>query len=262
MRGVEAVRQAGRDGALLVLLDLDSPRLPWIDALAALGRGPSIGPTDRRLLRSRERRDRQGRDRGGLYARPASRRVRPAPAGPDGRATSPRNDSATGATLGAFLSRVHALHQEVTPNPLISDIFPSMILRTHDGRPSDPSVLRSVQYEFASIRSHERSTKGRRTRRRRGAGTRQRAPGARVRAVRRRSGDRPTAGVGPTGVARAQAVRDAVLPRPPSGARGSEDRAHGAALVRDVRDGRRPRAVCRGHPARAARSGEERRSTC
>ena len=46
VRGVEGVRQAGRDGALLVLLDLDSPRLPWIDALAALAEDrPSAPPT-------------------------------------------------------------------------------------------------------------------------------------------------------------------------------------------------------------------------
>lgn len=36
VRDVEAVRQAARDGARLVLLDLDSPRLPWAEALAAL----------------------------------------------------------------------------------------------------------------------------------------------------------------------------------------------------------------------------------
>jgi len=41
VRTVEAVLQAARDGAQLVLLDLDSPRLPWSDALAALSDGPS-----------------------------------------------------------------------------------------------------------------------------------------------------------------------------------------------------------------------------
>lgn len=35
-RTVEAVRQARQDGASLVILDLDSARLPWRDALAAL----------------------------------------------------------------------------------------------------------------------------------------------------------------------------------------------------------------------------------
>jgi DNA-binding NarL/FixJ family response regulator len=46
VRTVEAVLQAARDGARLVLLDLDSPRLPWSDALAALaGEGASAPPT-------------------------------------------------------------------------------------------------------------------------------------------------------------------------------------------------------------------------
>lgn len=44
VRDVEAVRQAGRDGARMVLLDLDSRRLPWADALAALA-GDAAPPT-------------------------------------------------------------------------------------------------------------------------------------------------------------------------------------------------------------------------
>jgi hypothetical protein len=36
VRTVDAVLQAVRDGARLVVLDLDSQRLPWSDALAAL----------------------------------------------------------------------------------------------------------------------------------------------------------------------------------------------------------------------------------
>src|SRR5512145_2501586 len=44
VRDVEAVRQAARDGARLVLLDLDSARLPWADALAALASGETAAP--------------------------------------------------------------------------------------------------------------------------------------------------------------------------------------------------------------------------
>jgi hypothetical protein len=45
VRDVDAVRQAARDGARLVLLDLDSMRLPWRDALAALASGDEAAPS-------------------------------------------------------------------------------------------------------------------------------------------------------------------------------------------------------------------------
>ncbi|HET9314887.1 MAG TPA: hypothetical protein VFQ51_04820 [Vicinamibacteria bacterium] len=41
VRTAAAVRDAVREGAALVLLDLDSPRLPWSDALEALRGEPS-----------------------------------------------------------------------------------------------------------------------------------------------------------------------------------------------------------------------------
>jgi DNA-binding NarL/FixJ family response regulator len=44
VRGVDAVVQASRDGARLVLLDLDSPRMPWSEALAALAGQPASAP--------------------------------------------------------------------------------------------------------------------------------------------------------------------------------------------------------------------------
>jgi hypothetical protein len=44
VRTVDAVREASRDGAALVLLDLDSPRLPWAEALAALGSDEGAAP--------------------------------------------------------------------------------------------------------------------------------------------------------------------------------------------------------------------------
>jgi hypothetical protein len=40
VRTVDAVRQASGDGAALVILDLDSPRLPWREALSALSDAP------------------------------------------------------------------------------------------------------------------------------------------------------------------------------------------------------------------------------
>lgn len=40
VRTADAVRDAVREGAVLVLLDLDSPRLPWSDALTALQAEP------------------------------------------------------------------------------------------------------------------------------------------------------------------------------------------------------------------------------
>jgi DNA-binding NarL/FixJ family response regulator len=39
VRTPDAVRQARQEGASLVILDLDSTRLPWRDALAALAEG-------------------------------------------------------------------------------------------------------------------------------------------------------------------------------------------------------------------------------
>jgi DNA-binding NtrC family response regulator len=44
VRGVETVRQAAHDGARMVLIDLDSARLPWADALAALATEAESGP--------------------------------------------------------------------------------------------------------------------------------------------------------------------------------------------------------------------------
>src|SRR4029450_6990185 len=41
VRSVAAVSAACRDGATLVLLDLDSPRLPWLDALTVLSSEPA-----------------------------------------------------------------------------------------------------------------------------------------------------------------------------------------------------------------------------
>ena len=41
VRTVDAVREAVREGAGIVLLDLDSQRLPWSDALAALAAEPA-----------------------------------------------------------------------------------------------------------------------------------------------------------------------------------------------------------------------------
>ena len=40
VRTADAVVQAARDGARSILMDLDSPRLPWRDALAALAAEP------------------------------------------------------------------------------------------------------------------------------------------------------------------------------------------------------------------------------
>jgi hypothetical protein len=42
VRNVDGVRAAVRDGATLVLLDLDSTRLPWTDALRALASEPDL----------------------------------------------------------------------------------------------------------------------------------------------------------------------------------------------------------------------------
>ncbi|MET0552155.1 MAG: hypothetical protein ABW221_03900 [Vicinamibacteria bacterium] len=42
VRNVEALRAAVREGAALVLLDLDSQRLPWADALRALSSEPDL----------------------------------------------------------------------------------------------------------------------------------------------------------------------------------------------------------------------------
>lgn len=42
VRSVDALRTAVREGAALVLLDLDSPRLPWAEALLALGSEPDL----------------------------------------------------------------------------------------------------------------------------------------------------------------------------------------------------------------------------
>ena len=44
VRTADAVSQAAREGARLVLLDLDSARLPWTDALAALANEGDAGP--------------------------------------------------------------------------------------------------------------------------------------------------------------------------------------------------------------------------
>lgn len=44
VRSAEQAVQAARDGAALVLLDLDSARLPWAAALSALAAEPAGGP--------------------------------------------------------------------------------------------------------------------------------------------------------------------------------------------------------------------------
>ena len=42
VRNVDGLRAAVKEGATLVLLDLDSPRLPWADALRALSSEPDL----------------------------------------------------------------------------------------------------------------------------------------------------------------------------------------------------------------------------
>jgi hypothetical protein len=42
VRSLDGLRAAVREGATLVLLDLDSLRLPWADALRALGSEPDL----------------------------------------------------------------------------------------------------------------------------------------------------------------------------------------------------------------------------
>jgi hypothetical protein len=44
VRSADAVVQAAREGATLVVLDLDSQRLPWAAALAALAGEPGPAP--------------------------------------------------------------------------------------------------------------------------------------------------------------------------------------------------------------------------
>lgn len=45
VRNLDGLRAAVRDGARLVLIDLDSARLPWADALAALASEPGLAGT-------------------------------------------------------------------------------------------------------------------------------------------------------------------------------------------------------------------------
>lgn len=42
VRNLDGLRAAVREGATLVLLDLDSPRLPWAEALRALASEPDL----------------------------------------------------------------------------------------------------------------------------------------------------------------------------------------------------------------------------
>jgi CheY-like chemotaxis protein len=45
VRTLDALRAAVREGATLVVLDLDSPRLPWAEALRALSSEPDLAGT-------------------------------------------------------------------------------------------------------------------------------------------------------------------------------------------------------------------------